>query len=57
MFSQAEEEVKTRTHELQETEDILDAKESQLAEITLQLEQAEQTLDENERYCTIVHGL
>ena len=54
MFSQAEEEVKTRTHELQETEDILDAKESQLAEITLQLEQAEQTLDENERYCTIV---
>lgn len=49
-FPQAEDEVKKLTHDLQEIEDQLDAKESQLSEVTLQLEEAEQTSDENERY-------
>ena len=39
------------TNELQKVEDELDAAESRLADITLQLEQAEATADENERYC------
>ena len=34
-------------------EDDLDAAESRLADVNLQLEQAEQQMDENERYCTI----
>ena len=48
---QAEREVTELTNELQKVEDELDAAESRLADITLQLEQAESTADENERYC------
>ena len=50
---QAEKEVQTLTTELQKVEDDLDACESRLADVTLQLEQAEQQMDENERYYTI----
>lgn len=41
------------TTELQKVEDDLDASESRLADVTLQLEQAEQQMDENGRYYTI----
>ena len=41
------------TTELQKVEDDLDAAESRLADVNLQLEQAEQQMDENGRYCTI----
>lgn len=57
VFPQAEEEVKKLTHDLQDIEDQLDGKESQLAEVNLQLEEAEQTSDENERYTSMVRKL
>lgn len=41
------------TTQLQKEEDELDSAESQLAEINLKLEEAEQQMDENERYYTI----
>lgn len=46
---QAEKEVSELTNELQRVEDELDAAESRLADINLQLEQVEQQADENER--------
>ena len=46
---QAEKQVQELTTELQKVEDDLDAAESRLADVTLQLEQAEQQMDENER--------
>lgn len=54
---QAEKEVTELTNELQKVEDELDAAESRLADITLQLEEAEIQADENERYCTVLCGL
>lgn len=50
---QAEKQVQELTTELQKVEDDLDACESRLADVTLQLEQAEQQMDENERCYTI----
>lgn len=46
---QAEKQIQELTTELQKVEDDLDASESRLADVTLQLEQAEQQMDENER--------
>lgn len=53
---QAEKEVSELQAELQAVEDELDAAESRLSELTLQLGISEAEADENERYCSVLCG-